>query len=483
MEAGPPDAGPIESGPVDAGPLDAGPLDAGPLDAGPVDAGPDPGPLGLSVIATLASPATVRVQGIEAADTTSAYLVGYFDGELTIPGDATIDTEVRRGFLLRMDTSGAVPWSHVLEGRLANGLEQVDGDNTGVVVAGTFREQVSIAGGRIETGDDSDTPDVLVAALLPDGGFRWSAALTSPETLTTSALRRWHDRVRMGGQYRGTVADAMLPTASTLDAYVVTLSAGTGAIETSRSFALSSPGRDDVFAIEPSDPTSEAAYWVAGEHGGTSDAGVIGVLGEPTRSRDGFVHSRRVATDEEFWGITIGGSSSDLVTGLARISNSEVVLGMTASGNIMTGGESGGLSGGLNVGVVQRRGGDQGTVIDWTRLFGEDGGGVEVVDVVAQGGSVWVAGTFTTATDFGLGSVAVTGSRDSFLVELAAADGSTLNVHQIQGVMDEVVTDIDIDTAGNVWVSGWFTGRLDRPGDTPLEAMGVDGFVARVRVP
>ena len=72
---------------------------------------------------------------------------------------------------------------------------------------------------------------------------------------------------------------------------------------------------------------------------------------------------------------------------------------------------------------------------------------------VDQMGDIYVAGTFSGETDFG-GTIINVSNNEVFVAKLSGATGSLLWVVSGGGVGNQVVTDIEIDQAGSIHVSG-----------------------------
>ena len=114
----------------------------------------------------------------------------------------------------------------------------------------------------------------------------------------------------------------------------------------------------------------------------------------------------------------------------------------------------------------------------WSQGFG-DAGDQLGYGVAADGaGNVFLMGDFTGKVDFGSGTLVSAGSYDVFL---AAFDSSGNNLWS-QGFGDigsQRTGGVAADAAGDVVITGYFTGSMDFGGGTQTSAGGNDIFVAK----
>ena len=117
----------------------------------------------------------------------------------------------------------------------------------------------------------------------------------------------------------------------------------------------------------------------------------------------------------------------------------------------------------------------------WTRTL--NGASEEQVTTVAvdTGGNVYAAGVFTGSVDLGFGDVTSAGAHDSFLIKYAAASGVPIWAYRFGSTGDDWVRAIAIDTrTGDVLLTGQFTGTIDF-GGPPLTSAGYeDIFLAKL---
>ena len=96
---------------------------------------------------------------------------------------------------------------------------------------------------------------------------------------------------------------------------------------------------------------------------------------------------------------------------------------------------------------------------------------------VDSAGNVLLTGYFTGMLDFGNNLMTAVGGRDLFVAKFDGA-GNHVWSHNFQGTAHEYGKGIAVDSAGNVLLTGYFTGTLDF-GNNPMTAVGNDLFVAK----
>ena len=117
----------------------------------------------------------------------------------------------------------------------------------------------------------------------------------------------------------------------------------------------------------------------------------------------------------------------------------------------------------------------------WTRRIG--GPGSDIPSALSFAGSnILVGGNFEGTCDFGTISKTSAGGIDGFFASFRAA--STLNfVQTIGGTEAENVSDLEVDTGGNIICAGYFSGACDFNGTASLGVVnsygGRDGFIAK----
>jgi uncharacterized protein YccT (UPF0319 family) len=114
----------------------------------------------------------------------------------------------------------------------------------------------------------------------------------------------------------------------------------------------------------------------------------------------------------------------------------------------------------------------------WASGFGgtgSDGGYAVTVD---SSGNIYTAGWFSGAANFGGASLTSAGGQDIFLTK-SSTSGSLLWARRYGGSGDETVTSIGLDSSGNIFLGGYFTGTGNFGGANFTSAGSSDIFLAK----
>src|SRR5580765_2660991 len=112
----------------------------------------------------------------------------------------------------------------------------------------------------------------------------------------------------------------------------------------------------------------------------------------------------------------------------------------------------------------------------WTRQIGNNAS--PFGDKVAEDSSsnVYIAGAFTGTASFGSSNVTSAGKNDAFLAKYDSS-GNLRWVKQAGGAQEDVAGDVAVDTNGNVYVVGGFSGTATF--DTTNLTAGESVFIAK----
>lgn len=177
------------------------------------------------------------------------------------------------------------------------------------------------------------------------------------------------------------------------------------------------------------------------------------------------------ADGNHVWSRVWGDPSLQFATGVAIAGDGSVLVAGRMDGMVDFGGGRVGTGNGLFLTKLTAAGG-----FVFARAFAATGTQVKRSRVGADAaGNIYVAGSFSGSLDVGGGAVA---SRGSFDVYVAKFDPSgRLLWHREYGdAVNQEVTDLAVDAAGNVALIGVFDGAVDFGGGA-LTSMGGDTFV------
>jgi hypothetical protein len=226
-------------------------------------------------------------------------------------------------------------------------------------------------------------------------------------------------------------------------------------------------GRDEVVAVATD---ASGVTCIAGTY--DAAATFLGVL--PTfGGTDVFVACYMGSTLTPLWANGYGGPGDDAVGGVAIVGTTVFVAGTFAASISFDALGLGAFGGAMYVAGLRTADGAP----FFARQYG-DGGGVEVHDVAASSTSFFVAGSFTAATSFGMGTATPTGGGDGFAAAYTTSTGMPRWQRPITGTGIEVATSVAVRSpGGEVLVGGRFDGMLTI---TPprTTAGGTDGFVS-----
>jgi hypothetical protein len=119
----------------------------------------------------------------------------------------------------------------------------------------------------------------------------------------------------------------------------------------------------------------------------------------------------------------------------------------------------------------------------WSKHFGGSGSLSSGRSVAVDASGVLVAGGFSGPLDFGGGPITASGSADAFLLKLDAASGAHVwSQHFGAGPMSSITaaSGVTVDVAGNLLVTGDFTGAVKFGGPPILSAGVQDVFLAKL---
>jgi hypothetical protein len=168
------------------------------------------------------------------------------------------------------------------------------------------------------------------------------------------------------------------------------------------------------------------------------------------------------------WGHALGGTGTDEAMALAIDAGGNVYLGGFFSGTVD-------FDPGVSTrSLVSAGGGDIALAkfdasghLQWADAMG--GPQLDLINigevVVDQQGSVTISGQMRATVDLDPGpaiqSVTSAGSSDVFVARYAQSDGRYLSAFRFGGVGMDGSHALRVDAAGNVYVAGWITGRVD----------------------
>ncbi len=118
--------------------------------------------------------------------------------------------------------------------------------------------------------------------------------------------------------------------------------------------------------------------------------------------------------------------------------------------------------------------------VAWAMSVGEIDKQVDEIDGIAvdNAGNAILSGIFKNKLTIGSETYTSRGRGDLFLTSIAA-NGKINWSHHFGGSGDDNTFDLTTDSAGNIYMSGWFAAKVDFGGQTMTSKGGQDAFVAK----
>lgn len=327
-----------------------------------------------------------------------------------------------------------------------------------VFLTGAFTDTVNFGGGDLAS--KSGSSDIFVASYTQDGVHRWSKAFGDAGNDEGEYLRLDSSgNVYVIGLFTGPVDFGGGPLSSQeRDAFIASFT-GMGAHRWSKGFGGKTT---DSAASVAADPNGNV--YLFGTFATTADFG-----GGPITSQgssDAFLVSF-TSTGAYRWSKTLGGADRD----------SGSVLTVDAAGDVFAAGRFRTTTN-IDGDVFTSKGEGDIFIISydstgskrWTKPLGGTGDDAPFDLVTDRSGNLTLTGRFQDAVDFGGGSIASHGGSDIFL-----ASYSTKAAHRwskaIGGIPNDAGRRLAVDSSGNIFLTGFFSGTAD-PGGGPLTSQG-----------
>ena len=194
-------------------------------------------------------------------------------------------------------------------------------------------------------------------------------------------------------------------------------------------------------------------------------------------SVSGFVGKYSASGGAFKWLRPIGGAGTTYANAVAVDSLGNVFV----TGNFTQTADFGGqslASVGLADVFLAKYAGSDGRLL-WSVDFGGTGSETGNALRVDAAGNVTLTGYFTNTANFGGRPLVSKGMADVFVAKYSGVDGTQLWSEGFGGTGSDVGTSVDIDAAGNVVVTGRFSGSADLGGGSLISAGGTDFFLAK----
>lgn len=280
-----------------------------------------------------------------------------------------------------------------------------------------------------------------------------------------------------GGWFQGTVevGGQELTSDGSNDAFVAKLDAATGSAVWAVRFGSTEIDSAEGIAID-----GNGDVFVVGRFQGTVDFGGGGRMS--AGDSDIFVVKLNGATGAHIWSARYGGLGNDGGGSAIAVSgaNEIVVAGAFSSASLSFGGASL-TNAGAGVGdLYVAKLGNAGGAHVWSKRLGGAASDSLASMAVDSAGDVVLTGEFLGTTNYGGSDLMSAGGTDIFLVKLGAAAGAHLFSFRFGSTATDAGSDVGIDSARRILLTGSFQGTVDFGGPTTLTSQtGRDVFLAR----
>ncbi|APR88264.1 Hypothetical protein A7982_13613 [Minicystis rosea] len=349
------------------------------------------------------------VKGV-ATDTSGNVLVtGNFNGTIDLGTGTLVSAGGTDIWLAKLDTAGAGVWARRFGDASAQSVAAIAVTSTGnIVIAGQFQGTVDFGGGPLVS---AGSADIFVAEYDAIGGFVWakrfgdSCANQSATAITVDAS----GNVIIAGGLAGTVnfGGANLTTSSCTDvnAFVAKFNAS-GVHQWSKAFGDTAAQLSTGLGVD-----SLGNVYLTGTFGGTTDLG-----GGPMVSAglDDIFLARFAPTGGLGWSKRIGGTSADLVRGLATNASGKVRITGKYAGTVDFGGGNLTSAGSSDIFLAEYA--TSGAFISASR-FGDAASQDSNAVAFDASDDALITGQFAGTVNFGAGTLSSSSGNDIFVAK------------------------------------------------------------------
>lgn len=279
------------------------------------------------------------------------------------------------------------------------------------------------------------------------------------------------DNLVVVGRFNGTAnfGGTMLTSAGGGDVFVAKLKSSDGSVIWVKKFGATGQDIANKVAIDAGD-----AIYVAGSYKGQPDFGG-GALPDAAGNSGAFV-LKLDAAGAFVWAKGFGAAnSSSGVSDLALRAGKLVTVG-GFSGTMIVGGSTLTGVGGRGYAFQLSASG----TADWAAAIGNAQVAVNAVSIDSAGAAI-VTGTFTGGTTIGTQALNSAGAKDIFLTKLNGTAGTFLFATRYGGIGVEEAEAVTVDTGDGIYLAGSFTSTVDF-GVGPMTAMGTAAYLAKFTI-
>jgi hypothetical protein len=440
-----------------------------------------------------------NVNSLEVDSSGNVYTTGIFSGTADFdPGTGVSNLTSAGGddvFISKLNSDGSFAWAKSWGGTDYDGVSGLKVDSSGnVYTTGTFYGTADFDPGTgVSNLTSAGDSDVFISKLNSDGSLAWAKSWGGTVYDYANSLEvDSSGNVYSTGTFFGT-ADfdpgtgvSNLTSAGGYDVFISKLNSD-GSFAWAKSWG--GTGSDNVKSLKVD---SSGNVYTTGTFQGTVDFDPGTGVSNLTSAGGNDVFISKLNSDGSFaWAKSFGGTVSDSVN----------ILQVDSSGNVYTTGTFSGTADfdpGTGVSNLTSAGGDDVFIsklnsdgsFAWAKsLGGTNFDGVSGLKVDSSG-NVYTTGYFSGTADFdpgtGVSNLTSAGSVDVFISKLNS-DGSFAWAKSLGGTNYDYVNSLEVDSSGNVYTNGTFSGTADfdpGTGVSNLTSAGSDDvFVVKLAPP
>ncbi|MEJ7602005.1 MAG: SBBP repeat-containing protein [Kofleriaceae bacterium] len=357
-------------------------------------------------------------RGVAVDAANNVYVIGQFRGNVDFGGGPLVSaSNTDDVFVLKLTPDGNFAWARAIGGA---GIDTGDGISVrgnSVVAAGTYSGSMSVGATTVTS---AGSVDVFAISLTTDGGDTWLKSYGGTEADVASGIAiDGVDNIVITGRFKGTVnyGGGPLVSAGNFDAFLLKISGGTGAHLMSRRFGSAAYDEGSAITVD-----SAANILLVGTFRETVDFGQGPVTASSPGHPDIFL-AKYSQAGSCLWAKAFGGGMPGAT---ARKGNGVAVNG---AGDVAI---AGAFDGSMTFGgAVLSSASEFGTDLFAARFAGADGahlnsiraGGMDVENASgiahAADGRFFVTGSFSGFADFGGEALTSAGGHDAYVLALA----------------------------------------------------------------
>lgn len=204
----------------------------------------------------------------------------------------------------------------------------------------------------------------------------------------------------------------------------------------------------------------------------TGDVGAVANFGGGPLSGGGYI-ARFDFDGAHIWSRGVDTNGQRVVVDNAG----DVLLGGSFSRDFTLGGPADTLTPMVNDGYVAKLAGTSGAHLWSKRVGGPD---VDMIEAIAtfSNGDVLIAGRFRGTINVGGGNLSTTATAaNTFIARLAGQDGTHVWSTALGGTEENAASHVSIDSAGDIFVAGYFRGTITKDGYSHSSLGESNGFV------